>query len=52
LESCGPIDAKKVFFVCFEHISQELREQIKPYFLRRMKNQVCLDSGISEKKKH
>jgi DNA excision repair protein ERCC-6-like len=34
-------------FVC---ILQELRERIKPYFLRRMKNEVFLDSGASEEK--
>ncbi|EEC78323.1 hypothetical protein OsI_18057 [Oryza sativa Indica Group] len=33
------------------NVAKELRERIKPYFLRRMKNEVFLDSGTGEDKK-
>ncbi|PVH31739.1 hypothetical protein PAHAL_9G222700 [Panicum hallii] len=32
------------------NVAKELRERIKPYFLRRMKSEVFLDSGASEEK--
>ncbi|XP_062227278.1 SNF2 domain-containing protein ENL1 [Phragmites australis] len=32
------------------NVAKELRERIKPYFLRRMKTEVFLDSGTSEEK--
>nr|CAB3486296.1 unnamed protein product [Digitaria exilis] len=32
------------------NVAKELRERIKPYFLRRMKSEVFLDSGSSEEK--
>ncbi|KAG2575965.1 hypothetical protein PVAP13_7KG359700 [Panicum virgatum] len=32
------------------NVAKELRERIKPYFLRRMKGEVFLDSGASEEK--
>lgn len=40
-----------VFGFVHDHLLQELRERIKPYFLRRMKNEVFLDSGMGEDKK-
>ncbi|KAG8066851.1 hypothetical protein GUJ93_ZPchr0004g38370 [Zizania palustris] len=33
------------------NVAKELRERIKPYFLRRMKSEVFLDSGATEDKK-
>ncbi|XP_040379491.1 protein CHROMATIN REMODELING 24-like [Oryza brachyantha] len=33
------------------NVAKELRERIKPYFLRRMKSEVFLDSGTTEDKK-
>uniref|UniRef100_A0A0D9WBL7 Protein CHROMATIN REMODELING 24 n=1 Tax=Leersia perrieri TaxID=77586 RepID=A0A0D9WBL7_9ORYZ len=33
------------------NVAKELRERIKPYFLRRMKSEVSLDSGVGEDKK-
>ncbi|RLM65401.1 protein CHROMATIN REMODELING 24 [Panicum miliaceum] len=32
------------------NVAKELRERIRPYFLRRMKSEVFLDSGASEEK--
>lgn len=32
------------------NVAKELRERIKPYFLRRMKSEVFLDTGASEEK--
>ena len=31
-----------------EFCSQELRERMKPYFLRRMKSEVSLETGLTD----
>lgn len=40
-----------VCWLVLNYYAQELRERIKPYFLRRLKSEVFINSGAKEDKK-